>query len=69
MNRSVISIEEGTNSRLIKNSIGQEVSIPIPLRSEILPQRLKGRESIKMRPAAETKTNTTKLKIFNIIHS
>lgn len=42
MNRSVISIEEGMNSRQSKNSIGQEVSIHTPLRSQILPQRLKG---------------------------
>lgn len=60
MNRPVISIEEGMNSRQIKNSIEQEVSVHISLRSEILPQRLKGRESIKMRLPAETKTNTTK---------
>lgn len=60
MNRPVISIEEGMNSRQIKNSIEQEVSVDISLRSEILPQRLKGRKSIKMRLPAETKTNTTK---------
>lgn len=41
MKRSVISIEKGMNRRQIKNSVGQEVVAHIPLRPEILPQRLK----------------------------
>lgn len=41
----------------------------IPLWSEILPQSLKQRESIRMRPAPETKTNTANWKILNVIYS